>query len=83
MTTVYHILKKSTTFSLLAALLAIAPLGVMMYEAYIREYSVLVASSPATADIILDGNSIGKTPITLKLKKGSYTLGAKKMDTSL
>ena len=64
--------------SLVAVLSSIIIAGVSVFQQYIGEYSVLVASSPAASEIFLDGTAVGKTPLTLELKKGTYTLGAKK-----
>ena len=74
----FHDLKKSISISLVAAIASIIPLGIIIYQQLFGEFSVIVASSPAVAVVSLNGNSVGKTPLTLKLKNGSYTIGATK-----
>ena len=50
----------------------------MYIRRFFYEHHVVVASSPANAEILMDGMVAGKTPLTLELKKGTYTLSARK-----
>ncbi|GAB4241192.1 MAG: hypothetical protein OHK005_03990 [Candidatus Methylacidiphilales bacterium] len=38
---------------------------------------LLVKTEPEGADVLLDGKSVGKSPVALSLKSGSYTVGIK------
>ena len=58
---------------------SLASIIALMYEDFFSEFNVIVASSPASANIFLGDKSVGSTPLTLKLKQGTYTLRAKKM----
>ena len=61
---------------MVAVLVATVPMGMLIYQEYVGKFSVLIASSPAAAEIRLDGTAVGTTPLTLELKKGTYILGA-------
>lgn len=64
--------------SAIGVLGAIGALGGGAYQEFFYEHQVVVASSPANAEILIDGMIAGKTPLTLELKKGTYTLSARK-----
>jgi PEGA domain len=78
MSTLFSIKNRWTSMSLAVTICSIVPIGLVFYQQYIGEYSVIVASSPAAAEIFFDGKAIGKTPVKIDLKKGPYTLTAQK-----
>jgi len=51
--------------------------GAIFYGSYVP-YKITIASAPSQAEIHLDGKTLGKTPLTAKLKTGTYTLEASK-----
>jgi hypothetical protein len=71
-------LKLPFTASLVAVFASIASLGIPIYEEYLGSFPVLINSSPSKAEIFLDGNKLGETPLTVELKKGTYSLNAKR-----
>jgi hypothetical protein len=64
--------------SLVAVFVSIASLGIPIYEEYFGKFPVLINSSPSKAEIFLEGNRLGETPLIVELKKGTYSLNAKK-----
>lgn len=63
---------------ILALLAAIIPNLFLIYNEYFGSYSAVVATSPAGADLYLDGNALGRAPVTLHLKRGVYTVEARR-----
>ncbi len=47
-------------------------------EAMVFEMDVEISSEPASADVRIDGNYVGKTPLDLKLKPGTYKVEVSK-----
>lgn len=66
------------SISLFATLFAILPMGIIIYVEYFGKFPVLINSSPSKAEIFLDNDKIGETPLLIQLKKGTYNLIAKK-----
>ena len=52
-------------------------LGVPVYQNVLGTYSVVIASSPAAAAIMIDGEAMGTAPLTVELKRGIYTIEAR------
>lgn len=59
-----------------ASLVALATSGVQLYKESFGTYSVVVASSPAAAQVKINGRDTGKAPLTVELKRGTYTIEA-------
>lgn len=60
----------------IAALMGLVGSGAQLYQEFFGTHSVVIASSPADAQIRLNGKHSGKTPLTLQLKRGTYTVEA-------
>jgi len=61
-----------------ASLAALATSGVQLYQESFGTHSVVVASSPADAQVKVNGRDVGKAPLTVELKRGTYALEASK-----
>jgi len=61
---------------ILASLLATAISVRSLYVEKFGRYSVVIATSPAEAEIKVNGKDSGKAPLTLQLKRGTYTVEA-------
>lgn len=59
-----------------ASLIALATSGVQLYQESFGKHSVVVASSPADAQVKVNGHDVGKAPLTVELKRGTYTIEA-------
>lgn len=59
-----------------ASLIALATSGVQLWQEFFGTYSVVVASSPADASVKVNGRNAGKAPLTIELKRGTYTIEA-------
>lgn len=68
--------KSQIVVAAVATLGALAGSAIQLYEQFFGSHSVVVASSPSDAQIRLNGKDVGKTPVTLELKRGTYTLEA-------
>ena len=62
--------------SMFAVLIAIIIATVQIVNERYGEHKVIIASSPSKASIALDGKKIGQTPLSIELKRGTYTLEA-------
>lgn len=63
-----------------SSLIALATSGTQLYQNLFGTLSVVVATSPAEATIKVNGRDAGKAPVTLELKRGTYTIEAAKSD---
>lgn len=70
--------KSKIAIAVLASFGALATSGIQLYQESFGKHSVVVASSPADAQIKVNGRDAGKTPLTLELKRGTYTVEASK-----
>ena len=61
---------------ILASLLAMAISVSSLYVEEFGRYSVVIATSPAEAEIKVNGKDSAKAPLTLQLKCGTYTVEA-------
>ncbi|MCE5181598.1 MAG: PEGA domain-containing protein [Rectinema sp.] len=61
-----------------AAVASLLGVGVVMYAEFFGTYTVVVASTPAGATIRVEEKEVGQTPLRVELKKGTYTIEAKK-----
>lgn len=68
--------KSKIAFASAAALGGLATIAFLFYQDSFGTYSVVVASSPADSQIRINGKDAGKTPVTVELKRGTYTLEA-------
>lgn len=66
--------------AVIAALVSLAGSGVALYQEFFGKHSVVIASSPADAQIKLNGKNMGKAPLTLQLKRGTYTVEAVRLN---
>lgn len=68
----------SNGLSFISVVIAVGAMGAGIYQEVLQPQLVVIASSPAKAEITLDGENIGTTPLTIELKKGTFTLEARK-----
>jgi hypothetical protein len=68
--------KSQMVVAAMATLGALVASVVPLYQQYFGTYSVVIASSPSDAQIRVNGKDMGKTPTTLELKRGTYTVEA-------
>jgi hypothetical protein len=61
------------------ALVALAATGVQIYQESFGTHSVVIATSPAEAAIKVNGTDAGKAPLTIELKRGTYTIEAARL----
>ena len=59
-----------------ASLVALATSGIQLYQETFGTHSVVIASSPSDAQVKVNGKDAGKAPLTIELKRGTYTIEA-------
>ena len=62
--------------AIVASLVALSTSGVQLYQESIGTHTVVIASSPSAAQIKVNGKDKGKAPLTIELKRGTYTIEA-------
>ena len=71
-------LKSLLGVSTIAVLAGIIATVVPIVQQFIGTYKVAIASSPAKAELKLNGKHIGTSPLTINLKVGTYNIEASK-----
>lgn len=63
-------------FPAIAAIVGLGGASIQLYQQFYGTNTVVVASSPADALIRINGKEAGRTPVSVELKRGTYTFEA-------